>query len=91
MKYINFTEDTSCPNIILGDKWTDLDLWSMFDGEPVRISSAIDLPNLTKEVNAYKSTSEARRAGRTGDIPKGFSNKLKLSKKIYVWIFNPDF
>jgi hypothetical protein len=42
-----------------------------------------------KEMNIFTSTSEARRAGRDGPIPQGFTNDFKASKKRRLWIWNP--
>ena len=56
--------------------------------EEVHFTDAQDLPNLLKELGVFPSTSEARRAGRTGPIPEGWT-ELKASKKRMLWIWNP--
>ena len=50
---------------------------------------AADLPNLMVEIGAFVSTSQARRAGREGNIPEGFSFEFKASKKKRIFIWNP--
>jgi hypothetical protein len=61
----------------------------LFGDQPVHFTSAQDIPNLLKEMNIFTSTSEARRAGRDGPIPQGFTNDFKASKKRRLWIWNP--
>jgi hypothetical protein len=41
------------------------------------------------ELGLYKSTSEARRANRVGDVPSGWT-EMKGNKKTFIWIWNPD-
>lgn len=62
----------------------------LFGDQPVHFTSAPDMPNLLKELGIFESTSEARRAGRVGPIPKGFTNDFKASKKRRIWIWNPE-
>jgi hypothetical protein len=55
--------------------WTGRDLEILFDGphhknEEIFLTFARDIPNLLVEMKCYKSTGEARRAGRIGNIPK---------------------
>ncbi len=75
--------------IIKGSPWTNADLLCLFEDEDTYIVEADDLSRLAVAVNAYKGTSEARRAGRVGPIPTGFT-EWKASKKIKVWIWNPS-
>ena len=48
----------------------------------------IPIPNLLVNLGIFKSTSQARRAGRTGNIPKGWT-QYKASRKTTLWIWNP--
>ncbi|WVX87348.1 hypothetical protein EniLVp02_0009 [Vibrio phage EniLVp02] len=67
------------------------DVELVFGSEPVKVidrDSVTDLPGLLAELGLYKSRSEARRAGRTGDIPTGYT-EMKGSKKCYLFIWNP--
>lgn len=76
-------------NIVVAESdWREEDIYTLFEREYVHFTTATDLPSLLKEVGVYKSTSEARRAGRTGDIQKGWS-EIKASKKRRLWIWNP--
>lgn len=62
---------------------------TLWEDEPWAFSSARDLPGLLVECGHYKSTSAARRAGRDGPIPAGFT-MLKASKKCPQFcVWNP--
>jgi len=61
----------------------------LFGDEDVHLTKTTDLPNLLVELGIFKSTSEARRAGRTGEIAKGWTSEFKASKKYRIWIWNP--
>jgi hypothetical protein len=79
--------------IVKCSAWTERDLELHFgdlagDVEPVHFTEAVDLPNLMKELGVFPSTSEARRAGRTGPIPEGWT-EMKASKKRMLWVWNP--
>lgn len=75
--------------VIKGSPWTERDLKCLFKDELSYVIDADDLSKLAVIVKAYKSTSEARRAGRVGPIPTGFT-EWKASKKVRVWIWNPS-
>lgn len=62
----------------------------LFGDQPVHFTDAKDMPNLLKELGIFASTSEARRAGRDGPIPRGFTNDFKASKRRRLWIWNPE-
>lgn len=62
----------------------------LFGDQPVHFTDARDIPNLLKELGIFASTSEARRAGRDGPIPQGFTNAFKASKFRRLWIWNPS-
>jgi len=77
-------------NVVIADSpWTERDLEILFGDEECVLTTAHDLPNLLVALGTFKSTSEARRAGRAGPIPKGFTNCFKASKKDKLWIWNP--
>jgi hypothetical protein len=75
-------------NIIITDSKWDCSDFNLFD-EPIYFMTAKDLPNLLVKAGVYRSTSQARRAGRVGDVPKGWT-ELKASKKHTLWIWNPQ-
>jgi hypothetical protein len=80
-------------NVIVSDSvWKIGDIDVIFGplepNEVIHWTEAKDLPNLLKEMGIFCSTSEARRAGRNGPIPSGFT-KLKASKIRTIWIWNP--
>lgn len=74
--------------VIKNSMWHDKDLPVLFGDEPVQFAEAEDLPNLMKEFNIFPSTSEARRAGRKGPIPNGWT-EMKGNKKTFLFIWNP--
>lgn len=75
--------------VIKQSAWTDRDIELLFGDEDVHFTEATDLPSLLKEIGVFPSTSQARRAGRVGDIPTGFTHAFKASKKRRLWIWNP--
>jgi len=77
-------------NVIVVSEFVKLaDREILFGDQPVHLTEAKDLPNLLVELKIFKSTSEARRAGRKGPIPNGFTDEFKASKKRRIWIWNP--
>lgn len=75
--------------MIKGSPWTKRDLDLIFYDELIHFSNASTLHNLMVEVGAYNSASEARRAGRQGAIPSGYT-EMKASKKRRLYIWNPS-
>lgn len=75
--------------VVKSSPWTERDITALFGDEEVHFSEATDLPGLLKEMGIFRSTSQARQAGRTGPIPEGFTFKFKASKKQDLWIWNP--
>jgi hypothetical protein len=75
--------------VVKQSPWTERDLELLFGGEEVHFTEADCLSVLMKELGIFKSTSEARRAGRVGPIPEGFTFEFKASKKVRLWIWNP--
>jgi hypothetical protein len=79
--------------VVKRSAWTERDIELLFGDlegnvETVHFTEAQDLPNLLKELGIFPSTSEARRAGRGGPIPEGWT-EMKASKKRMLWIWNP--
>lgn len=76
-------------NVIIWNEFVRAsDKYVLFEDEPVIFSEEKELPNLLKELGVYKSTSQARKAGRSGRIPEGWT-QLKASKKVELFIWNP--
>lgn len=75
--------------IIKSSSWRDKDVPLLFGGEPVHFSDAQSLPELLVEVGAFPSKGQARKAGRSGEIPSGFTFEFKANKKMRPWIWNP--
>lgn len=77
-------------NLVVSDSpWTVRDLDIIFEDEHVDRIPNISLDVLLAKLGIYKSTSEARRAGRQGLIPLGYS-EIKASKKDRLFIWNPS-
>ena len=66
----------------------DTDKETLFGEEDVHYCYHGMLPNLLVELGLYKSTSQARRSGRVGSIPKGWT-EMKGNKRNKLWIWNP--
>jgi len=55
---------------------------ALFDGEEYVVVEAAHLPEMLVKVGVYGSFSEARRAGRDGPIPPGFTFPFRASKRV---------
>jgi len=75
--------------VIKSSKWREEDIPLLFGDEPVFFAESTTLQHLMKELGVFRSTSEAIRAGRTGNVPSGFTDAYKASKKRRLWIWNP--
>lgn len=75
--------------IISSSKWRESDISTLFGDEPVEFVDDIDLSRLAVQLGAYKSTTQARKAGRVGPIPMGWT-EWKPNKLMRVWIWNPS-
>jgi hypothetical protein len=75
--------------VIRSSKSSVEDLKTIFGIEDFVIAESTQLDQLCKELNIFKSTSEARRNGRIGEIPSGYS-EIKASKKVHLYIWNPQ-
>tara|TARA_Y100000592_G_C5396454_1_gene280885 strand:- start:747 stop:986 length:240 start_codon:yes stop_codon:yes gene_type:complete len=74
--------------VVQSSKYTPRDLELIFPNEQVIAVPNVPLPTLLKMLKVYKSAGEAIRAGRTGEIPTGYT-ELKASKKRTIYIWNP--
>ncbi len=81
--------------VIKGSAWDPGDLDILFadiggaNQEDVFFAESDELSALMRELGIYPSASAARRAGRHGPIPKGWTPEFKASKKRRLWIWNP--
>lgn len=75
--------------IINSSKWTERDIRCLFADEPVVFANASNITDLVVELGLFKSKSQARSAGRQGELPKGFT-EFKGNKTTTLWIWNPD-
>ena len=75
--------------VVSSSQWKGEDIPILFGEEDVVFTNTEELSALCKELGVYQSTSAARRAGRVGDIPKGWS-EVKASRKHFLFIWNPD-
>lgn len=75
--------------IITGSKWIESDVKTLFGDEQVFFAESDEMSALMRELGVYSSASAARRAGRVGPIPDGWTAEFKASKKRRIWIWNP--
>lgn len=76
-------------NIIIKNEFLqDSDQKMLFDDEPVVFSNANTIEELLVELGCFTSKSQARKAGREGPVPGGFT-QFKATKKKWLWIWNP--
>lgn len=76
-------------NIVVSEStWTQRDISCLFGDESVIFTDAKNLTDLVVDLGLYKSKSQARSAGRVGEIPKGWS-EIKGNKTTTLWIWNP--
>lgn len=77
-------------NVIINDSaWKQSDIKTLFGDESVFFAESDELGALMRELGVFPSASAARRAGRAGPIPAGWTEKFKASKKRRLWIWNP--
>ena len=60
-----------------------------FGDEQVFFAESDEMGALMRELGVFPSASAARRAGRQGPIPDGWTAEFKASKKRRIWIWNP--
>jgi len=76
-------------NVVIKSSKTSIeDIRTIFGDEDYVIAESTQLDQLCKELNIFKSTSEARRNGRVGNVQNGYS-EIKASKKVKLYIWNP--
>lgn len=75
--------------VIEGSDWKAEDMELIFTDEDFVLCKSTEVPNLLVELGIYKSTSQARSAGRIGPVPTGFTESFKASKKRTLCIWNP--
>ena len=76
--------------VVKSSKWTNRDIEILFENEHVHYTECTDISTLLKEIGVYDSISRAKRDGKCGPIPAGFTFSYKASKKHRIWIWNPD-
>lgn len=76
--------------VVQNSKWTERDIQLLFGDEEVHFTSCENIETLLKELGVYQSISGAKRDGRVGPLPIGFTFAYKASKKHRIWIWNPD-
>jgi len=82
-------------NVVVGKAWRLSELDTLFaryrqkvDLKEIHFTEAVNLETLALELGAYKSKGEARRAGRVGPIPSGWTMTW-INKRRMVYIWNP--
>ena len=81
--------------IIKNSAWRDEDIATLFGDlegnvEEVHFAESDEMGALMRELGVFPSASAARRAGREGPIPEGWTAEFKASKKRRIWIWNPS-
>lgn len=75
--------------IINGSAWRESDVKTLFGDKEVFFAESDEMSALMRELGVFPSASAARRAGREGPIPDGWTAEFKASKKHRIWIWNP--
>lgn len=75
--------------IITGSKWIKSDVKTLFGDEQIFFADSDEMGALMRELGVFKSANEARRNGRKGPVPDGWTAEFKASKKRRLWIWNP--
>lgn len=75
--------------VVKGSEWRSSDLSALFDNEAVIFTDCTDMASLVFSLGLFSSRSQAKKAGRTGNIPTGFT-EIKGNKKTTLWIWNPS-
>ena len=76
--------------VIKGSKWLKSDIETLFGDEQVFYAESDEMGALMREMGIFPSANAARRAGRAGDVPAGWTAEFKASKKRRIWIWNPN-
>lgn len=80
--------------VIKNSAWREEDLAVLFGDlegnvEEVIFAESDELSALMRELEIFPSASAARRAGRVGPVPPGWTENFKASKKRRLCIWNP--
>ena len=79
--------------VIKNSAWTERDLDLLFGDdngrEEIVFAESDEMGALMRELGVFESASAARRAGREGPVPAGWTDNFKASKKVRIWIWNP--
>ena len=87
---LNRRYDTDHCVVILSSQWREEDIPVLFEKEDEIIyTDTTELSVLCKELGIYPSSSAARKAGRVGSLPTGWS-EIKASRKDFLFVWNPD-
>ena len=85
------TQDTNCTNIIIkNSEWHWLDIGFFGKRRKVYFANATTFEDLMVELKIYKSRTQARRAKKLGEIPKGTTYDYKTPKTRWLDIWNPE-
>ena len=76
--------------VVKQSTWTERDIEILFGKEEIHFTQTTDIASLVVELGIFPSKSQARKAGREGEISAGFTNAFKASKRHRLWIWNPD-
>ena len=76
--------------VIKSSTWTPRDIEILFGDEEVYFADSTEYSQLMKELQVYESTTRAKKDGRFGQIPTGFTFEYKANKKTRLWIWNPN-
>jgi len=81
--------------VVKNSSWTQRDLEILFSEEgktveEIHFTEVEDMQSLMAELGIFSSKSQAIKAGRKGEIPKGWTSEFKASKKYRLWIWNPS-
>lgn len=75
--------------VIKNSAWVESDIEMLFGNEQVYYADSDEISALMRELEIFPSASAARRAGREGPVPDGWTHEFKASKKRRLWIWNP--
>ena len=76
--------------IIKNSAWRESDIETLFEDEQVFFAESDEMGALMREMKIFPSAGAARRAGRAGPVPAGWTAEFKASKKRRIWIWNPS-
>lgn len=74
--------------VIKTSPYQERDLHTLFGDEDVIFKDVTDLPRLLADLGIFKSTTQARKAGHSGELPLGWSVLGTKKKRVFLW--NPS-